>query len=232
MPGRILLCEDDTNFGMVLKSYLELNAFEVTLCRNGNEGLTVFKQANFDICLLDVMMPLKDGFTLGKEIKQLKPETPLIYLTAKSMKEDMLQGYKIGADDYISKPFDSELLLYKIRAVLKRGLPDAKSEPKMPDDFLLGKFRFNSKLRLLSLEGQEWKLSPKENALLEMLCINRSGLLSREEALLKIWQADNYFTARSMDVYVAKLRKILREDARIEIVNIHGNGFRLVCPEN
>ena len=225
MNAKILLVEDDPGFGTVLKSYLELHDYEVHLCRDGNEGYSAFKSGPFDLCILDVMMPHRDGFTLGGEIKALRAGVPLIYVTAKSMKEDVLEGYRRGADDYITKPFDSDVLLHKIRAVLKRSLP---AENEMPSVWNIGTYQFNSSLRNLSCPEEEVRLSPKEAALLELLCSKRSSVLQREEALRKIWRDDNYFTARSMDVYIAKLRKFLRHDPRLEIVNIHGNGFRLV----
>jgi two-component system, OmpR family, response regulator len=233
MANRILLVEDDTNFGAVLQSYLQLQGYQITLCRNGNEGYSMFRTNNFDLCILDVMMPLKDGFSLGREIKALQPDLPLIFLTAKTMKDDMMQGYQIGADDYITKPFDSELLLYKIKAVLKRGTQQQpiQAANSFPENYAIGLYRYSTTIRHLSLDEQVWKLSPKEGALLELLCQNRNGILNREEALNKIWHSDNYFTARSMDVYIAKLRKYLKADTRVEIVNIHSNGFRLVCPE-
>ncbi|MES2389334.1 MAG: response regulator transcription factor [Bacteroidota bacterium] len=229
MSNKILLTEDDINFGAVLKSYLELHDYVVTLCRDGNEGYSAFRNGDFDLCILDVMMPNKDGFTLGGEIKAVRPSVPLIYVTAKTMKEDVLEGYRRGADDYITKPFDSDVLLYKIKAVLKRSRNDAVIET--PVSWTIGIYTFNSRLRTLTTgnsHSPEQKLSPKEAALLEMLCARRNSVLSRDEALRKIWQSENYFTARSMDVYIAKLRKYLRLDPNIEIVNIHGNGFRLV----
>ena len=225
---KILLCEDDTNLGMVLKNYLELNDYEVILERDGRLGLAAFQREKFDICLLDVMMPHVDGFTLAEEIRDVDPDIPLFFLSAKTMKEDIIQGYKLGADDFITKPFDSEVLLMKIKAILKRN----EEENRISDniEFDLGVYHFNPKLRELSHQGKTHTLSPKENELLKMLAEHKNDLLPRERALKKIWGSDTYFNGRSMDVYIAKLRKYLKEDEQIEIVNIHGNGFRLVAP--
>ncbi len=226
---KILLCEDDTNLGMVLKNYLELNDYDVTLERDGKLGLAAFQREKFDICLLDVMMPNMDGFTLAEEIRDVNPDVPLFFLSAKTMKDDIIQGYKLGADDYITKPFDSEVLLHKIKAILKRNEEMHREEVNAEYD--LGKYHFNPRLRELSVGGKVQTLSPKENELLKMLSEYKNDLLSREIALKKIWGSDTYFNGRSMDVYIAKLRKYLKEDPAIEIVNIHGNGFRLVVTE-
>lgn len=225
---KVLLCEDDTNLGMVLKNYLELNDYDVTLERDGRLGLAAFQREKFDICLLDVMMPNMDGFTLAEEIRDIDPEVPLFFLSAKTMKEDIIQGYKLGADDYITKPFDSEVLLLKIKAILKRNEELNKETENL--EFDLGKYHFNPKLRELGHGGKTQTLSPKENELLKMLAEHKNDLLPRERALKKIWGSDTYFNGRSMDVYIAKLRKYLKDDENIEIVNIHGNGFRLVAP--
>ena len=226
---QILLCEDDTNLGMVLKNYLELNDYNVTLERDGKLGLAAFQREKFDLCLLDVMMPNMDGFTLAEEIRDVNPDVPLFFLSAKTMKDDIIQGYKLGADDYITKPFDSEVLLHKIKAILKRNEELHREEVNAEYD--LGKYHFNPRLRELIIDGKTQTLSPKENELLKMLSEYKNDLLSREIALKKIWGSDAYFNGRSMDVYIAKLRKYLREDPAIEIVNIHGNGFRLVVTE-
>ena len=221
---KVLLVEDDPNFGSVLKDYLELNDFEVCLAQNGREGLREFRQYEPDICILDVMMPQMDGFTLGKEIKSIDQEIPVIFLTAKSMKEDMLKGYQVGADDYLTKPFDSEVLLYKIKAVLNRSLPQEDEQ----EEFSIGDYRFDARNRVLNINGSERQLSPKEGALLKLLAENKNKLVGRSQALNKIWKDDNYFTGRSMDVYVAKLRKYLKEDERVAIINVHSEGFRLI----
>lgn len=227
---KILLVEDDPNFGDVLRSYLEMNDYDVTLATDGAAGWEAFKKnPGYSLCILDVMMPKKDGFSLAKDIREKDKTVPIIFLTAKTMKEDVLQGFKIGADDYISKPFNSEELLYRIQAVLKRSQPkaDAKDEVR---EYQIGKYAFNFVLRTLQFEGQteEVKLSPKEAQLLKMFCQHMNDVLPRSEALVKIWQEDNYFTARSMDVFVTKLRKYLANDPNIEIINIHGNGFQLL----
>jgi len=225
---RILLCEDDQNLGMVLKNYLELNDYDVTLERDGRLGLAAFQSEKFDICLLDVMMPNMDGFTLAEEIRDVDPDIPLFFLSAKTMKEDIIQGYKLGADDYITKPFDSEVLLLKIKAITKRNEELNRESENI--EFDLGNYHFNPKLRQLIVNEKTQTLSPKENELLKMLAEHKNDLLPRERALKKIWGSDTYFNGRSMDVYIAKLRKYLKEDTNIEIVNIHGNGFRLVAP--
>lgn len=225
---KILLCEDDQNLGSVLKNYLELNDFDVTLERDGRLGLAAFQREKFELCLLDIMMPHMDGFTLAEEIRDIDPDIPLFFLSAKTMKEDIIQGYKLGADDYITKPFDSEVLLMKIKAIMKRNEESTREAENK--EFDLGGYHFNPKLRELSHAGKTQTLSPKENELLKMLSEHMNDLLPREQALKKIWGSDTYFNGRSMDVYIAKLRKYLKEDDKIEIVNIHGNGFRLVAP--
>jgi two-component system, OmpR family, response regulator len=229
---KILLVEDDQNFGAILKDYLSLNDFEVTLAKNGMEGFEKFKKDTFDLCILDVMMPYKDGYTLAKEIREKNKEVPIFFLTAKSMKEDVLKGYKVGADDYLNKPFDSEVLLMKIKAIIQRKSSEVKTDA-MKFDFDFGGFHLNSKLRFLNYKNEApVKLSPKENELLKMLVIYVNDLMPRELALTKIWRDDNYFTSRSMDVYIAKLRKYLKaEGSKVEILNIHGEGFRLVCED-
>jgi len=228
---KVLLVEDDTNFGQVLKNYLELNDFVVELARDGILGLAAFRREKYDICLLDVMMPNMDGFTLAEEIRNVDPDIPLFFLSAKSMKEDILNGYKLGADDYITKPFDSEVLLHKIKAILKRN-QEMQEKQHSQVEFIVGRYQFNSKLRTLQFDSNDAQtLSPKENELLLMLCEYKNDLLPRDAALKRIWGSDTYFNGRSMDVYIAKLRKYLKEDSTVEIVNIHGNGFRLVVPE-
>ena len=227
-PKKILIVEDDFNFGNILKDYLALNDYDVTLAKNGIEGFQKFKKDTFDLCILDVMMPYKDGFTLAKEIREINHEVPLVFLTAKNLKDDFLRGFKVGADDYLTKPFDSEVLLAKIKAIINRKNIVNISETDT-FEFTIGKFSYNSKLRFLNIASQEpLKLSPKENQLLRLLVLNINDLLPREVALNKIWRDDNYFTSRSMDVYIAKLRKYLKADSNVEILNIHGEGFRLV----
>ncbi len=224
---KILLVEDDPNFGSILKSYLELNDFEVILKSDGKQGLSAFKSETVDICILDVMMPEMDGFTLAREIKKTNSNIPFIFLTAKTLKTDMLEGFRTGADDYITKPFDSEVLLYKLMAILKRH-PKVEESDSMLKEIPVGKFTFNYALRTLSIHDTTQQLSPKEASLLRMLCTSKEGILTRKDALEKIWGTDNYFNGRSMDVFIARLRKYLKADPSIEIANIHGNGFRLI----
>lgn len=229
---KLLLVEDDPSFGAVLKDYLTLNDYDVTLATDGEDGLEKFKSDTFDLCLSDVMMPKKDGFTLAKEIIDINPDIPLIFLTARNMREDILTGYKLGANDYITKPFDSEVLLYKINAVLQRNSNNGNNEDKEDKEiYEISNFKFNTKLRQLEVKDKMYKLSPKENELLKLLCKYKNDLMPREEALTKIWHNDNYFTSRSMDVYIAKIRKLLKNDENVEIVNIHGEGFRLLVKE-
>jgi DNA-binding response OmpR family regulator len=231
--NKILLVEDDQNFGDVLRSYLDMNDYQVTLATDGQLGLEAFKKGAFDLCIFDVMMPKKDGFSLAREIRERDTDVPIIFLTAKTMKEDILQGFRIGADDYISKPFNSEELLMRIQAVLKRvnKAADPRDEQR---EFNIGKFHFDYPLRMLTFndiapdEESKWKLSPKEADLLRLFCKYINDVTPRSEALNKIWHEDNYFTARSMDVFVTKLRKYLSLDPAVEIVNIHGNGFQLL----
>ena len=225
---KILIVEDDTNFGKILKEYLSLNDYEITLAKNGIEGFEKFKKEAFDLCILDVMMPYKDGFTLAKEIREISDYVPIFFLSAKHLKEDVLKGFKVGADDYLTKPFDSDVLLAKIKAILNRS-----NGPTTPTEdifeFQFSDFSFNSKLRFLTYkEEKPIKLSPKESQLLKLLVLHINDLLPREVALNKIWRDDNYFTSRSMDVYIAKLRKYLSADKKVQILNIHGEGFRLV----
>lgn len=232
MSNKILLVEDDQNFGDVLKSYLEMHGYDVQLATDGMEGLELYKEGTYDLGIFDVMMPKMDGFSLAREIRSNDNELPIIFLTAKTLKDDVLEGFKIGADDYISKPFVSEELLYRIQAILKRSTsgPETKSEAK---EFTIGKYHFNYPLRILTFDmdgkdEEKVKLSPKEAQLLKLFALAINDILPRSEALTKIWGEDNYFTARSMDVFVTKLRKYLKKDEQIEIVNIHGNGFQLL----
>ncbi|MEO6304120.1 MAG: response regulator transcription factor [Bacteroidia bacterium] len=228
MSTKILLVEDEKNFGSILKDYLKMNGFTVELCDDGEQGLNAFKNSKFDLCIIDVMMPKKDGFTLSAEIKLIDKNVPLLFLTARGLREDMIKGYKLGAADYITKPFDSELLLLKIRAILNLQANDINE-----NDFLhqIGEFNFNAKLRSLKNKTGEVKLSPKEAALLNLLCQHKNNVLLREKALKQIWIEDNYFTARSMDVYIVKLRKYLAADNSVEINNLHGNGYSLSTKE-
>jgi two-component system, OmpR family, response regulator len=228
MENKILLVEDDQNFGDVLRSYLEMHDFDVTLATDGEAGLEAFKKGAYNLCITDVMMPKKDGFTMAKDIRTINKETPIIFLTAKTLKEDVLEGFKIGADDYITKPFNSEELLFRVKAVLRRS---AKPEENQEDqrEFIIGDYHFDFALRILTYnpDGSTDKLSPKEAQLLRLFCFRMNDVLQRSEALTKIWEDDNYFTARSMDVFITKIRKYLSKDHNIEIENIHGNGFRM-----
>ncbi|WP_020571641.1 response regulator transcription factor [Neolewinella persica] len=229
---KILLVEDDRNFGDVLRSFLEVHDYDVTLATDGLAGFEAYRQSKWDVCIFDVMMPRLSGFELAKKVRESDKDTPIIFLTAKAMKEDILNGFEIGADDYITKPFNSEELLARMNVILRRS--QAPADPKEEQtEFEFGQFHFNFPLRILTHtdnggEKSKDKLSPKEAQLLRLFAINKNDILSRNEALTKIWGEDNYFTARSMDVFVTKLRKYLKPDENIEIVNIHGNGFQLL----
>lgn len=227
----IFLVEDDLSFGAVLKSYLEINEFEVDWIDDGKHAVNRFRNNNFDICILDVMLPNVDGFTIAGEIRTINPSVPILFLTAKNLRDDIIKGYKTGADDYITKPFDTEVLIFKIKAILKRKSGQLQTESEL---FQIGNFVFDYKLRTIGHENHKQKLSPKEAELLKMLCENQNELLPRETALKKIWGDDGYFTTRSMDVYLTKLRKIFTEEPTVEIRNIHGSGFMLEIkmPEN
>jgi len=226
----IFLVEDDLNFGGVLKAYLEMNNYQVFLVDDGKNALNLFKSGIYSVCILDVMLPNLDGFSLARKIKETEPDIPLIFLTAKSLKADLIQGYQVGADDYITKPFDSEVLLYKIKAILKRD-KFGKTGKNEQEIYQIGKYLFNFNLRKISYKDKTDKISPKEAELLKMLCMADGNVLSRNIALKEIWGDDNYFTTRSMDVYITKLRKYLKDDPLIEIENIHGTGFRLRITE-
>jgi two-component system OmpR family response regulator len=227
-PVKIFLVEDDLSFGSVLKSYLELNDYSVDWVDDGKYAVEHFRKGVFDICILDVMLPHVDGFTIASEIRKINNVVPIVFLTAKKLKEDVLKGYGAGGDDYVTKPFDTEILLAKIRAIISRR----ELQTGTKDIFEIGKFVFNARLRTLTIGDDEKKLSPKEAQLLELLALNSNELISREMALKKIWGADDYFTARSMDVYITKLRKFLSEDPRLNIKNIHGAGFQLIIRED
>lgn len=222
----LLLAEDDPNLGMLLKEYLEAKGFEVSLAVNGEEALNLFLTGTFSLCILDVMMPKKDGFTLAQEIRLKDPAIPVIFLTAKSMKEDTLRGFELGADDYLTKPFVMEELLFRIKAILKRTTSgEIKPESTI---FSIGKFTLDTDTRSLSLENETVHLTTKETALLKLFCENANRTVSRSYALKLIWGDDSYFNARSMDVYITKLRKHLKADPAVRILNLHGEGFKLV----
>jgi DNA-binding response OmpR family regulator len=220
----LFLVEDDINFGTVLRSYLEMNQFSVVWIDNGKTAIEEFSKRNFDLCILDVMLPHVDGFTLSKQIRSKDPMVPFIFLTAKTMKEDMLEGFRLGADDYITKPFDSEVLLYKIKAIIRRRQELLQGQDK---PFKIGLYEYNPTLRILSRNNSEEKLSPKEGKLLFMLAKNANQVVSRDIVLREIWGDSNYFTARSMDVYITKIRKFLKDDPAVNIENIHGSGYML-----
>jgi DNA-binding response OmpR family regulator len=224
---RILLCEDDENLGMLLREYLNAKGYAAELYPDGEEGYNAFLKNKYDLCVLDVMMPKKDGFTLAQEIRQTNADTPIIFLTAKTLKEDVLEGFKIGADDYITKPFSMEELTFRIEAILRR-VRGKKS--KEVTTYQLGRFTFDAQKQILTIGEQQTKLTTKESELLALLCAHSNEILQREFALKTIWIDDNYFNARSMDVYITKLRKHLKEDASVEIINIHGKGYKLIVP--
>ncbi|MEY4926320.1 MAG: hypothetical protein RI894_756 [Bacteroidota bacterium] len=227
MNTRILLVEDDTNFREVLCSYLELHGYDVTIAVDGEAGVSAFRPNVFDLCILDVMMPKKDGFAVAQEIRERDTKVPLMFVTARTMKEDVIKGFKIGADEYITKPFDSTEFIYRVQALLKRSRISATPDPVPEREYFIGKYHFDVPLRILKSDAEEWRLSPKEADLLKMFCMHLNDVMPRSAALNKIWGEDTYFTARSMDVFVTKLRKYLKDDPAIEIVNIHGNGFQL-----
>jgi len=219
------MAEDDPNLGDLLKDYLELKGkFEVTLCRDGEEALLAFRKQMYDLCILDIMMPKKDGFSLGVDIRKADGSVPIIFVTAKEMMEDKARAFELGGDDYITKPFCVEELLLRINALLKR----TSREENLATEFEIGGFFFNYTAQTISFKGQKQKLSTKEADLLRLLCLNKNDVMTRKEALLKIWSNDNYFTGRSMDVFLSKLRKYLKEDPNVEIINVHGKGYKLL----
>lgn len=223
---KILLVEDDTNLSTILSEFLTVKKFEVVQAFNGEEGFEKFRVGEFDICLIDVMMPKMDGFTLAKKIRSIDKQSPFLFLTAKSMLDDKIEGFKSGADDYVTKPFSMEELILRINAILKR----AKSPSTFPEqnEFKIGSYTFNFDKRMLTINGKEQKLTPKECDLLRLLCLNENQILERTEALTRIWREDSYFNSRSMDVYITKLRNYLKNDKTIEIVNVHGTGYKLL----
>jgi two-component system OmpR family response regulator len=226
----ILLAEDDENLGQLLNTYLQGKGFMVTLARNGKSAYEKFNgnKTKFDFLILDVMMPEMDGFTLAKEIREIDKHVPILFLTAKSLKEDKLQGFEIGADDYLTKPFSMEELLARMNAILKRVAPEAKN---VKEQIFIGKIPYEPELSILKLAEGDKKLTTKENQLLHLLVKNKNEILDRNATLRAVWGDDNYFNGRSMDVYIAKLRKLLKEDQNIEIMNIHGVGFKLLVKE-
>ena len=224
---KIMLCEDDENLGMLLREYLQAKGFSAELYPDGEAGYRAFMKQKYDICILDVMMPKKDGFTLAQEIRQANADVPIIFLTAKQLKEDILEGFKIGADDYITKPFSMEELVFRVEAILRRVRGKKNKESSV---YRVGNFTFDTQKQLLTIGDKQTKLTTKENKLLALLCSHANEILQRDFALKTIWIDDNYFNARSMDVYITKLRKHLKDDPQIEIINIHGKGYKLIIP--
>ena len=225
---KVLLCEDDENLGMLLREYLQAKGYDTELYGDGEAGYKAFMKEKFDICVFDVMMPRKDGFTLAKEIRQTNQDVPIIFLTAKTLKEDILEGFKIGADDYLTKPFSMEELTFRIEAILRRVKGKKTRDRTL---YRIGSFTFDTQKQILSREGESVKLTTKESELLGLLCAHANEILQRDYALKTIWIDDNYFNARSMDVYITKLRKHLKADENVEIINIHGKGYKLITPD-
>ncbi len=225
---KILLCEDDENLGMLLREYLQTKGYDADLQPDGEAGYKAFTRGKYDLCVLDVMMPKKDGFALASDIRNVNSEVPIIFLTAKSMKEDILQGFKLGADDYISKPFSMEELLSRIESILRRVKGKKVKDIVV---FNIGNFVFDAQKQVLTFDGETRKLTTKESELLRLLASNANSILERNYALKSIWEDDNYFNARSMDVYITKLRKLLKDDPNVAIINIHGKGYKLITPQ-
>ncbi len=225
---KILLCEDDENLGTLLCEYLIAKGYDAVLCPDGEAGFREFTKDKFDICILDVMMPKKDGFTLARDIHQINAQVPIVFLTAKAQKEDVLEGFDIGADDYMTKPFSMEELVKRVEAILRRVKGKKNKENTM---YKIGRFTFDTQKQLLIIGDKQTKLTTKENELLALLCSHANEILKRDDALRAIWIDNNYFNARSMDVYITKLRKHLKDDDQIEIINIHGQGYKLIVPE-
>ena len=224
---KILLLEDDRNLGFILQEHLELEGYSVTLCTNGEEGSKAFRTCRYDLCLVDVMMPKKDGFAFARELRKTDQHTPLIFLTAKSLKEDRIVGFKIGCDDYVTKPFSMEELMLRIRAVLKRVKPAAEPGP-FTGPVTIGKYLFDHGRQMLQLKDEKKKLTSREADLLRLLCTHLNNVLERDEALRTLWGSDSFFNGRSMDVFISRLRKYLQKDKNVEILNVHGKGFKLV----
>lgn len=226
---KILLVEDDPNLGLLLQDYLQLKGkYEVILAQDGEEGLTLFNKDKFDLCILDVMMPKKDGFSLGRDIRKTDPVVPIIFATAKTMIEDKSEAFTLGGDDYITKPFRIEELLLRINALLKRVANQENKAVEEQNKFQIGDYFFDYTTQMIRKDDVQQKVSTKEAELLRLLCLRKNNVLTREEALLSIWHDDNYFNGRSMDVFLSKLRKYLKDDPRVEIINVHGKGYKLV----
>lgn len=228
----ILLAEDDTNLSIVLVDYLEMIGYNVTLCKNGEEAIDTFRKNHFDLCLLDIMMPKKDGFSLAEDIRKENDTVPIIFLTAKSLKDDRVRGFTVGCDDYITKPFSTEELSLRIKAILKRCMVrNINGSDEFSGVYQIGSFSFDSLNMVLNSVSGEKRLTRKESALLKLLAEHRNQIMPRETALKKIWGSNDYFIGRSMDVFIAKLRKYLKSDPSITIVNVHGTGFKLEIEE-
>jgi two-component system, OmpR family, response regulator len=224
---RLLLAEDDRNLGNILKNYLDAKGYATTLCVNGQEAVDFFLRKEFDICILDIMMPVKDGFTAAAEIRATNRKVPILFLTAKALQEDKLKGFEIGADDYITKPFSMEELLLRMQAILRRT-DDTLKSTATDNLYAIGNYAFDYNRQTLIIRNKEQKLTSKEAGLLKLLCTHANDVLDRHTALKEIWNDDSYFNARSMDVYIVKLRKYLKDDPRVELLNVHGVGFKLV----
>jgi len=225
--NRLLLAEDDRNLGNILKNYLDAKGYQTTLCVNGQEAVDAFLKKEFDICILDIMMPVKDGFATATEIRTLNKKVPILFLTAKSLQEDKLKGFEIGADDYITKPFSMEELLLRMQAILRRT-DDSQKTATSANLYTIGRYLFDYHRQTLTIDSKEQKLTSKEAGLLKLLCTRANVVLDRHTALKEIWNDDSYFNARSMDVYIVKLRKYLKDDPKVELINVHGVGFKLV----
>ncbi len=226
---RVLLAEDDKNLGNILKAYLEAKSYPTVLCQDGKIAYETFKREEFNFCVLDIMMPEMDGFTLAKKIRKIDKEIPILFLSAKSMQEDRIQGFEVGADDYLTKPFSMEELLLRIKAIMRRSTSSESETGK--SEYKFGKFVFDYNRQTLNCDNKDQKLTSKEAELLKLLCDNMNNVLDRTIALNKIWFDDSYFNARSMDVYITKLRKYLKGDPNVELINVHGVGFKLVISE-
>ncbi len=226
---KLFLCEDDENLGMLLREYLQAKGYDTDLYTDGEAGYKGFVKEKYDLCILDVMMPKKDGITLVKEIRVINTDIPIIFLTAKNMKDDILEGFKAGADDYITKPFSMEELVLRIEAIFRRVKGKRTKEQQV---YQFSNMTFDTQKQILTINGDSTKLTTKEAELLALLCAHANDILERNHALKQIWVDDNYFNARSMDVYITKLRKLLKPDPRIEIINIHGKGYKLIAPVN
>lgn len=224
---KVLLAEDDKNLGSLLSNYLNMKGYETRLCSNGREALEVFPEDTFSLCILDIMMPEIDGITLAGELRKKQPDIPIIFLTAKNMKEDVIEGFKSGADDYITKPFSMDELIYRMEAILRRV--NEKKEYRKEEEYIIGAYRFDTVKQILSIGNESMQLTTKESELLELLCRHRNEILERNYALKTIWIDDNYFNARSMDVYITKLRKYLKRDPSVKILNVHGKGYKLLA---